>query len=154
MVHKMQRLALINSSNMEVDGHKCATIEEEPEVEVVNAAVQQGTLAWVTGCFSPNNCVMSVFLFDLVFKCNDVLSSTVQINPILFVYSKVFFYGFFYPYITGGPMSWFFLWIIFSFTAVFFWSQDLIQNFITFSFLLSNNISIGYSSLIQVVGGQ
>lgn len=90
MVHKMQRLALINSSNMEVDGHKCATIEEEPEVEVVNAAVQQGTLAWVTGCFSPNKCVMSVFLFDLVFKCNDVLSSTVQINPILFVYSKVF----------------------------------------------------------------
>lgn len=101
MVHKMQRLALINSSNMEVDGHKCATIEEEPEVEVVNAAVQQGTLAWVTGCFPPNNCVMSVFLFDLVFKCNDVLSSTVQINPILFVYLKVFLCFFFHPYITG-----------------------------------------------------
>lgn len=80
MVHKMQRLALINSSNMEVDGQKCATIQEEPEVEAVNAEVQQGTLAWVTGCFSPNNCVMSMFLFDLVFKCNDVLSSTVQIN--------------------------------------------------------------------------
>lgn len=95
MVHKMQRLALINSSNMEVDGHKCATIEEEPEVEVVNAAVQQGTLAWVTGCFSPNNCVMSVFLFDLVFKCNDVLSSTVQILTQFYLFIQKYFYGFF-----------------------------------------------------------
>ncbi|KAG8315874.1 Calcium/calmodulin-dependent protein kinase type 1 [Homalodisca vitripennis] len=34
MVHKMQRLALISSSNMEVEAHKCTTIEEEAEVEV------------------------------------------------------------------------------------------------------------------------
>lgn len=101
MVHKMQRLALINSSNMEVDGHKCATIEEEPEVEVVNSEVQQGTLAWVTGCFSPNNCVMSMLLFDLVFKCNHVLSSTVQINPIFYFVIQNYFYVLSYLCITG-----------------------------------------------------
>jgi exoribonuclease II len=34
MVHKMQRLALNNSSSMDVDeAHKCTTIEEEEEVE-------------------------------------------------------------------------------------------------------------------------
>lgn len=31
MVHKMQRLALTSTSNMEVD--KCTTIEEEPDRE-------------------------------------------------------------------------------------------------------------------------
>lgn len=34
MVHKMQRLALNSSSNMDVDSHKCTTIEEEAEGEV------------------------------------------------------------------------------------------------------------------------
>jgi hypothetical protein len=35
MVHKMQRLALNNSSSMDVDeAHKCTTIEEEEEEEV------------------------------------------------------------------------------------------------------------------------
>jgi len=34
MVHKMQRLALNNSSSMDVDeAHKCTTIEEEVEEE-------------------------------------------------------------------------------------------------------------------------
>lgn len=107
MVHKMQRLALTNanastgtskSTNMEVDGQKCDTIEEEPEVDGIgNAEVQQGTLAWVTGCLSPYNCVMSMsmLLFDLVFKYIDVLSSTVQI--LISIFFLRFIFVFFVP---------------------------------------------------------
>ncbi|XP_054279412.1 calcium/calmodulin-dependent protein kinase type 1-like isoform X2 [Macrosteles quadrilineatus] len=46
MVHKMQRLALISSSNMDVEGspHKCTTIEEEAETESTSE-VQQASLS-------------------------------------------------------------------------------------------------------------
>nr|CAD7404163.1 unnamed protein product [Timema poppensis] len=41
MVHKMQRLALNNSSSMDVDeAHKCTTIEEEVEGEEEDLIVQ------------------------------------------------------------------------------------------------------------------
>jgi hypothetical protein len=40
MVHKMQRLALNNSSSMDVDeAHKCTTIEEEEEEEEVEEGI-------------------------------------------------------------------------------------------------------------------
>lgn len=45
-------------------------------------------------------------------------------------------------------------WSIFSFTAVFFLVLEFNLEFYNILFLLSNNISSGYSSLIQVVGGQ
>lgn len=62
MVHKMQRLALISSSNMEEEGHKCTTIEEESEVETTSE-VQQGILAW----FTPGLMHLIVFTFFSVY---------------------------------------------------------------------------------------
>lgn len=69
-----------------------------------------------------------------------------------YLFIQKYFMFFFYQYITGR--SWFLSGVYFLLQLFFFWSQGLIQNFITFGFLLSNNISSGYSSLVQVVGGQ
>lgn len=63
MVHKMQRLALNNSSSMDVDeAHKCTTIEEEEEVD---EEVEEGI--WILTdmtCRLDSSCLLDV-LADL-----------------------------------------------------------------------------------------
>lgn len=65
MVHKMQRLALNNTSSMEVDeGHKCTTIEEEVEGE------EEGT--WCSGCFKLSNFIFMAVEMDytMLYSCH------------------------------------------------------------------------------------
>lgn len=42
MVHKIQRLALNSSTSLEVEGHKCLTIDEEVDGEA-QAEAEEGT---------------------------------------------------------------------------------------------------------------